>query len=303
MEVTRLQYLQHLLGCADYVSSGRKGMICEDRFLIAQYDPRYYDLLQTQLKNKSPRVRIETIMLLTALKERQAVDDISKMRVSDIESVSDACSSYLSAVEVEDRCIPELMDIIRHRHDESFFKAARKLSAVGRKEDIDDIRIVYGQTSGKMRDAIRETLENIVDRYPDLVPKKDLILSVPIYPDEEKLAAFLDKATVYMDIRYRENVMPRRTISSDVHNNVVRTMKKIQIRLYNERVNLRYYSDETKEAYDDAADLLAWMAADLRSKNISQSSAQDSRKCSRCGASMAHSNDVWICPECGNKSA
>lgn len=300
--VERLQYLEYYLDCVDFVCAGRKGSISEDRKLVTMYQPSFYPILQRQLKNTDPRVRVETVILLTNLRERQALDDIREMRVKDNENVSSACLGYLTALEEDDDMIPELFDILKHRDGNEFRSAAMRMRAVGRAEDVPHLRVIYGQVDGEMRESVRLALESIIDRNESLRPKKRLLLSVPVFPNEKKFMRFVDNTIVYLDIRYRDNILEKETISVETYNNIATALRKIQVRLFNEKDNLIYYSDEAKEGYRTAEDLFLWASNDLKGKEIKTSGVKGKAPdCPVCGSTMMPESNVWKCPVCGNK--
>jgi ribosomal protein S27AE len=304
MSAGRLRYLEHFLDCVDFVSSGRKGAVSEDKFLVTAYVPEYYTILQKHLKNTDPRVRSEVVILLTTLRERQAVDDIKKLRVEDNDRVSSACLAYLASVDEDDNYIPELLDVLEHRNGSEFFRAASKMASIGRKEDIPELRKIHGQVNGEMHNAIGKALVSIVDRNADLKPKKSLIMSAPIFPDEKSFLKFADNSSVYLDIRYRDNIFPKTEISATTYNNVADAIKKIQIRLFNESDNLRWYSPEATARYDELADLLLCVADDLKTKKVIDNGFRmETHDCKSCGSRMAKSRDTWVCPECGCKES
>ena len=109
MEDLRLRYLRSFLDAVEYVESGRKGMISDNENLITRYRPPYYDIIRPQLGNKNPLVVKETVLLLTKLRERQAVDDVRKIMYSDNGTVNGACTAYLNSMDVEDDTIPTLI--------------------------------------------------------------------------------------------------------------------------------------------------------------------------------------------------
>lgn len=302
MVLNRLQYLEHYLGCIDFVISGRKGSISEDKQLVKDYDPAFYSVLEKHLKNVDHRVRTETVLLLTALKERQAMAEIKRLRTEDNEKVSSACLAYLNSLGEADDCIPDTIDILKHTRDQSFKKAAMRMKSIGRTEDIPELRTIYGQIDGDMREAIKEALSSIIDRDASLKGKKALLLSVPVYPNEKSFEKFADSSTVYIDIRYRDSVCPRSEIPVSTYNNVAVALKKIQTRLFNEKDNLRYYEPDKKQTYDELSSLLSWAAEDLSGKKvIFEARKVQVHDCSACGNRMALSNDAWVCPECGLK--
>ena len=75
----RLRYIQSFVDAVDSVESGRKGMISDNDFLISGYRAEYYDIIRPQLKNRNPLVVKETVLLLSKVKERRALDDIREI--------------------------------------------------------------------------------------------------------------------------------------------------------------------------------------------------------------------------------
>ena len=300
---TRFDCLQHFLDCVDFVSSGKRGAISEDRKLIADYDPSYYDILRNHLGSDDQRVKIEIVSLLTNLRERQAIDDIRELRITSNENVGNACVGFLYTMDTTDDHIPDLIDTLKHRRGSEFRNAAARMRSVGREQDILELRKIYGQVDGEMREQMRDCLEGIIDRTPALSKKKRLLLSVPVFPDEKRFMRFADDTIVYLDIRYRDNVGDVDTISANTYNNVVKALKKIQVRLFNEEVNLKYYSDEAKKTYDEVNDLFIWALRDIKTKKVSTDTPKaemDAPDCSRCGNRMTYGKDGWRCPICGN---
>ena len=91
MDNGRLHYMEIFLDAVDFVESGRKGLISDNKELISRYDQTFYSILEPQLKNPDPRVRREVILLLTTLRERKALERIREMRFSDNDLVNGAC--------------------------------------------------------------------------------------------------------------------------------------------------------------------------------------------------------------------
>jgi len=304
MDEGRLRYIELFLDSVDYVEAGRKGEISENRRLVSEYRPSYYTVLEPQLKNPNTGVRKETVLLLSKLGERRAMDRIREMRISDNEIVSGACLAYLRSIGDDDDAVPRLIDTMRHTNGKEFKAAASKLRTIARDTDIPEIREIYGQVGNDLKESVAAILESVIARYPELETKRYLILSEPVYPNEESLVKFLDKSIVYMDIRYRDNYADSPTVSLEMYNKMASAFRKIQIRLYNEKANLRYYSAETGEMYSETEDLLLWAMEDLSSKAVQGAAKEDdSHHCPRCGAKMGHSISGWICPECGQKTA
>ena len=303
MDNGRLRYVRSFLDAVGYVESGRKGMISDNGNLIAGYKPAYYDILRPQLKNRNPLVVKETVLLLSKLRERQALDDVREIMYSDNGTINGACSAYLHAIEAEDDTIPKLLDVMRHDSGSEFRSAAVKLRRIARDTDVPAVREIYGQVRGDLKRPVLDILTSIISRYPELEPQRHLILSEPVYPDEEKLNTFLDKSIDYIDRRYTVNYSDAESIRADIYNNIVSSFRKIQIRLYNERANLRYYSEETKKKYDRAKELLIWGAENLQEKEVIGAGAEGpSGICPICGSKMIHTNDGWICIDCNRRT-
>jgi ribosomal protein S27AE len=302
---TRMGYLQELLDSIMLVSSGKKGAVSENRRLISDYDPSYYDILRRYLGGKDQRVTVEVISLLTALRERQALGDIKKLRAEAGENVSNACVGYLYSLDVDDSHIPDLIDILKHKRGSEFRNAALRMRAVGRDEDIPELRKIYGRVDGEMREQMRDCLDGIISRSPVLNKKRRMLLSVPVFPDEDKFMEFADKTTVYLDIRYRDNVSGKDSVSSTTYNNVAKALNKIQIRLFNEEANMIYYSKESKSMFDELNELYVWASRDLKTKKVLKEKSDSEREapdCSRCGNRMTYGKDGWKCPICGGTS-
>ncbi len=302
---TRMGYLQELLDSIMLVSSGKKGAVSENKRLISDYDSSYYDILRRYLTNRDQRVSIEIISLLTALRERQALGDIRQLRAEANENVSNACVGYLYSLDVDDSHIPDLIDILKHRRGSEFRNAAFRMRSVGRDEDVPELRKIYGRVDGEMREQMRDCLDGIISRSPVLSKKRRMLLSVPIFPDEEKFTEFADKTVVYLDIRYRDNVSEKDSVSSSTYNNVAKALNKIQIRLFNEEANMPYYSEESKKMFEELNELYVWASRDLKTKNIIREKSDSEREapdCSRCGNRMTYGKDGWKCPICGSTS-
>ena len=304
MDDGRFRYLELFLDSVDFVEAGRKGEISENWRLVSEYRPEYYSVIEPHLKNSNAGVRRETVLLLSKLGERRAMDRIKEMRISDNEFVSGACLAYLRAMGDDDDAVKDLLDVMRHTGGKEFTAAASKLRTIAKDTDIPEIREIYGQVNDDLKESVYDVLDSIITRYPELEPKRYLIMSEPIYPNEESLVKFLDKSIVYMDIRYRDNYADSQSISLEMYNKIASAFRKIQIRLYNEKANLKYYSKETKEMYAETEDLLLWAMEDLSAKTVQNTEkGADGHYCPRCGAKMGRSISGWICPECGQKSA
>jgi len=298
---SRLEYLERYLDAVDFVISGRKGAIYGDRWLTANYCCDFYSVIEKHLGNQDDRVRAETVMLLTVLKERRAAERIREMRMIDNERVSMACMGYLSSMGEDDVLIPKLIETLEYERGTEFKKAAARIGSVGRSGDIAVLRKIYGQTNGDMRSQIRDAMVRIIDRDPDLKKKKELLLSVPVFPDEKSFDRFLRTGTEYLDNRYRNSVRPMNGISAETYNNVVRGIRNIRVRLYNESENLEHYPAEYTSRYNRLVDLLAWSVDDLSSKEVFHTSSEKRIVCARCGSNMILGSDEWICMDCGSR--
>ncbi len=300
----RSEYLQHFLGCVDYVESGMRGAISGDKELAFSYKPSFYSILKMHMLNSSdPRVKVEIIELLTKLKERQAMDDVKSLRASTYnDMISSACLGYLYAFKVNDTLVSDLMNVMKHKRGNEFIVAARRMRSVAEPSDIDELRVIYGQMDGECREAVKDVLEEIIKRNPELESQRRLILSEPIYPNEKKFLRFVDNATVYMDIKYRDVIYEKDEIFADTYNKIAIALRKIQLRLYNEKLNLKYYSEDAKNGYRDVEELFLWVSDDLSDKKI-KAGGSDSRTpdCTLCGSRMISSNGEWKCPLCGRK--
>lgn len=297
--VSRLDYLEHFLDSVDFVISGRKGSISEDKWLVTNYNSGFYSVLEKHLINQDDKVRTETVMLLTALKERAAGPKIKDMRVKDNERVRNACLGYLTSMGEDDTLMTTLVETLEFKRGNEFRNAAVRAGTVGRADDIPILRRIYGQVDGEMRSQMRTAISNIIDRCPELKGKKELLLSVPVFPDERAFIKFLENGEDYLDVRYRNSVSRRCKVSIETHNNIVRGIRKIRMRLFNEAENLQHYSEELTEVYNRVVDLLAWAVDDLSSKDIVEDGSTDI-VCARCGSHMIHGNDSWKCIECGS---
>ena len=151
-----------------------------------------------------------------------------------------------------------------------------------------------------MKRPVLDILISIIARYPELESQKHLILSEPVYPDEKKFAVFLAKSEDYIDKRYTVNYSDAESIPIDIFNNIASAFRKIQIRLYNERANLKYYSPETKRKYERVEELLLWGSENLQEKEvIGRGNTDTSTRCPTCGSKMVRSNSGWVCIDCG----
>ena len=300
MENERLRYTESFLNAVGHVESGRKGMISDSEILVTRYKPLYYEIIRPQLKNRNPLVVKETVLLLSKLRERQALDDIRDLIETDNSMIYGACSAYLHEIEVEDDTIPKLLDVMRHDSGQEFKSAAVRLRRIARDTDIPAIREIYGQVRGDLRKPVLDILVSIIARHPELKSQEHLIFSEPVYPDEKKFTAFLAKSEDYIDKRYTVNYSDAESIPIDIFNNIASAFRKIQIRLYNERSNLQYYSPETKKKYERVKELLLWGSENLQEKEaIGRGNAEVSTRCPTCGSKMVRTTSGWVCIDCG----
>jgi len=299
--VTRLEYLEHFLDSVDFVTSGRKGAISSDRWLTVNYDSSFSSVLEKHLRNPDERVRAETVSLLTTVKERSVMDTIRDLRMNDCERVGIACLGYLSSMDEADNLIPQLMETLEYKRGIEFKKAAERIGKIGRSGEITELRKIYGQVTGDMRTDVKNAMTVIIERDPELRRKKDLLLSVPVFPNEKEFNKFLRSSTDYMNVRYRESVHPKMKVSVSTYNNVVRGLKNIRVRLFNESFNLVHYVDGSTERYNETVDLLAWVASDLEKKEVDVHTTDTMMMCQICGESMVRGDGGWRCIGCGNK--
>lgn len=299
MPVTKVEYLERFLEAVDRVIAGRPGSISEDRWLVNYYDAEKLPIVSGYLICDDERVRAETVMLLADVRERAVLDTVQEMRRKDSERVRLACMGYLSVIQSDDELIPQLFDTMDHSSGTEFLRAANRMASIAREEDIPHLRRIYGQVGGEMRSAVKVVLDRVIARNPSLQSKRDLILSIPVYPNESDFEAFLDKATEYLDVRYRENVQPQPTVRLATFNNVARALAKMRTRLYNEADNLQYYGPDKTDRARELNSLISWANKDLASKEVTGTERSRSHVCPRCGEMMICYKGMWICPDCG----
>lgn len=299
MPVTKVEYLERFLEAVDRVIAGRPGSISEDRWLVNYYDAEKLPIVSGYLTCDDERVRAEVVMLLADVRERAVLERIQDMRRRDSERVRLACMGYLSVIQSDDELIPQLFDIMDHSSGSEFLRAANRMASVAREEDVPHLRRIYGQVGGEMRSAVKVVLDRVIARNPSLQPKRDLILSIPVYPNENEFEAFLDKAVEYLDVRYRRNVHPQPTVKLATFNNVARALAKMRTRLYNEADNLQYYGPDKTDRAEELNSLIAWANKDLASKEVTGTERSRSHVCPRCGEMMICYKGMWICPDCG----
>ena len=300
MAVSKVDYLERLLDGIDRISSGRPGGVSETRWLVNNYSGDMLEMTAKFLSSDDPQVRAEIVLLFSDVRERAVMDRIREMRKTDCEKVSMACLGYLTSMQEDDDLIPQLFDILDHRDGPEFRKAAQRMASVAREEDIPHLRRIYGQVHGEMRSDIKVVLDKVISRHQELVPKRDLLLSVPVYPDEDAFERFLDSARDYLDVRYRTNVFPQEKVSVGTFNNVARALNKFRTRLYNETDNLQYYGPDKADRLDELAELVRWANRDLGTKQVIGEDRSRTRICPKCGGLMVSYKGFWTCPDCGN---
>ncbi|MBR2394555.1 MAG: hypothetical protein IKA98_03540 [Candidatus Methanomethylophilaceae archaeon] len=299
MPVRKAEYLGRFLDDVDRVMSGRHGSITGDRWLVNNYSADFLPLIDKYLSCEDEVVRAETILLLCDVRERAVMGRVRDMRKSDVERVRLACLGYLNIMQDEDDLIPDLFAILEHKTGEEFSRAATRMASVARKEDVPRLRRIYGQVRDDMRSEVGVILDRVVSRNPDLRSKRDLIMSVPVYPDEDAFDRFLDTSIEYLDVRYRNNVLPVERISRGTFNNVAHALNKMRTRLYNEADNLVYYGVDKDDRFKELTDLIRWASADLSRKEVVGGDRSSSHKCPRCGGLMISNKGIWTCPDCG----
>ncbi|MBR2254636.1 MAG: HEAT repeat domain-containing protein [Candidatus Methanomethylophilaceae archaeon] len=298
---SELEYRCRLSDDVDLVLNGRQGAVSEDRWLVNYYQGEYVQFVSAYLDHGDSRVRAETVMLLTYVRDGECVKKIREMRISDSENVRLACLSYLDRMESDDRAVTELMETLRYSDGKEFTFACKRLSTIARKGDVDAIRKIYGQVDGVQRQNVREVLEAVIDRNPDLKPKRDLLLSVPVYPDEDSFERFLDRSVEYIDVRYRNSMFPKDTVSATAYNNVAKALRTMRHRLYNEADNLEFYGPDKTDRYMELNELMKWAGADLKKKAVVGEDRSREKACPRCGNRMVLFNGSWSCPDCGRE--
>ena len=269
MPISELDYLERFIECSRLVERGKRGAIRDDRFLLKSYDRSFYHILKKEgLDHSVHSVRAETILLLMELRDPSALREVTNMRYSDVSSVSDACVSYLTALKDAEAVKKELFDILEHKNGVQFRNAAMRMSRVATDEDVPALRRIYGQVEGPMRENIKECLTSIISRYPELKRKERYILSIPVFPDERSFDKFMDKSIVYLDIRYRDSIAPRSSVSMRTFNNVVSAIRTMQVRIYNERDNLKWYEPSKANVIKELESLIRWVVDDLNEKDV-----------------------------------
>ena len=300
MSASRMEYLERFLDCVDFVIAGMRNAISSDRWLVNNYDRSFYGAVSKHLKNSDERVRADIVNLLAAVGERGALDTVREMRSSDKNVVKTACLGYLSAMNESDTMVPELFDVLEHKDGPEFMRAAAKLRNVVRSEDVPRLRKLYGRVSGEMREEIKKILVAVIDRDAELGRKRELLLSLPVYPDERKFLSFLETGTTYLDIRYRDSVASRDTISTGTYSNVYAAIMRMRVRMFNEFDNLVHYGPACRKMYDELIRLIEWASCDLSSKAVEKDRTVRSG-CPKCGTEMRCFNGIWTCIECGTK--
>ena len=129
MAVTKVEYLERFLEAVDRVVAGRPGSISEDRWLVNYYDADKLSVVSGYLDCDDERVRAETVLLLTDVRERAVLDKVRDMRQRDSERVRLACMGYLSALQSDDELIPQLFDVMDHTNGSEFMRAANRMAS------------------------------------------------------------------------------------------------------------------------------------------------------------------------------
>jgi hypothetical protein len=302
MSVSRFDYLERFLGCADFVASGRTFAISDDKWLLNNYDPSFRTVADKHLRSSDARVRADVVRFFTKVRERAVSDAVKEMRVSDKnDAVRTACAGYLDALDENDALLSSLFDILEHRNGDEFGRAASKIGIIGKSSDVPRLRRTYGHVDDEMKEQVRKALVSIIERDGDLKKNRELILSEPIFPNEEKFLVFLDKGIVYIDIRYRDTVAPAAVIAESAYTNVRGAIRKIKARLYNEYDNLGYYGKDARRMYGELLEMTEWAADDLSKKTISGGGTKNDVYCVKCGSETVVFNGERTCIECGTK--
>lgn len=298
--IDRLGYLERFLDAVDDVERGRLGSISENRWLIINYKTDFLQAIEKYLSSPDDRVVSETISLLTAVGERAVASVISDLRISGSERVRLSALGYQMHMDDNDKSIPRLFDTLEHCNGQEFDLAARRMQAIARESDIPHLRSIYGQVEGDMRTKMKLVIEAVIERNPSLRPKRDLILSIPVYPDEGAFEAFLDKSMDYIDVRYRNNIESRGRVPLKTYNNVATALKTMRTRLYNESDNLQYYGPDKTDRFYELTKLIRWASADLSGKEVEMPDRRVNRMCPGCGSPMCCFKGMWSCPDCGS---
>ncbi len=297
---SRVEYMGRLLDGVDFVLSGRKGAVADDRWLQNHYDARFADLLLKQLEHSDPRIRSETVLLLGRVGERSALDAVRTLRRHDVDVVSASCLAYLTRLDEEDQLVPQLLDVLNTQGGKEFKDAVRQMARVGRDEDIPPLREILEGLHDERGDLVLEAIDKIVDRYPELQDRRILLCSRPVFPNEESLSRFIERGVDYIDRRYRENILPRKQVRYVTLRNLVKALQEIHVRLYNEEKNLPLYSQELQERHEELLELLDWAYQDLQGKQIADPAGSD--RCRDCGGSLHLWDGGWVCSSCGRSA-
>ena len=273
MAISRLDYLEYFLNSVSMCENGAKHAISENKNLINNYCSDYYETIFEYLSHNSGNVRSEIVLFFSEVNERRAYNKVKEMRYSDTDLVSCSCEAYLKHFNDSSDLVEDLLKIMNSKSGADFRNAALKLGKIGDKSIVPEIRKMYVFVPDKSQKYLNAALENIIERFPELEKNRHLILSKHVFPNEKEFIAFLDKSIVYLDIRYRDNISDLEDISMKTYNNIVGALKKMQVRLYNERNNLKYYSEETKKSFDTLEELVVWVSEDLLAKNVEKPTA------------------------------
>ena len=148
MPVDRIEYLGRYLDAVDRVTSGRPGSIIEDRWLVNNYSADVVTLLDKYLDVDDDRVKAETVMLFCDVRERAVMSKVREMSKVGSEKVRMACLGYLTTMQEDDDLIPQLFEILDHTTGLEFHRAAVRMAAIAREEDLPHVRRIYGQVNG-----------------------------------------------------------------------------------------------------------------------------------------------------------
>lgn len=299
--VTRMDYLGRFLDAVDSAQAGKAGAIADDKWLQWNHRPEFTDILARHLDHGSSRVRTEVIVLLTRIADPSHVEKIASMRREDIDTVAAACVGYLAGFESRRRLIDELMEELRTGYGEEFKQAAKAMVPVAAKEDLSELRRIMGELDSGRREMIREILDGIICRNPELEDVREGIMSLPIEPDADSYNSFLDKAFDYLDVRYRKNIHPSRTIDGKTRSNVNKALRAIAARHYLEAANMEEYSDDLRYEHQALGALIQWCSDDLWSKERTGVVKRSDPLCPGCESPMRMYKSQWYCPGCGTR--
>ncbi len=299
--MTRMDYLGRFLDAVDSAQTGKAGAIADDKWLQWNHSPEFTDIIARHLDHGSSRVRVEVIVLLTTIGDPSHVEKIASMRRADVDTVAAACVGYLSGFESRRKLIDELIEELRIGYGEEFKQAAKAMVPVAAKEDLAELRRIMAEVDSERREMIRTILDGIITRNPELEDVRDGIMSLPIEPDADSYNAFLDKAFDYLDVRYRNNVHPSRTIEGRMRSNIHKALKAIAARHYLEEANMGRYSEDLRYEHQALSSLIDWCSDDLWSKEKKGAETRTDPLCPGCESPMRMYKSQWYCPGCGTR--